>query len=183
MTSAPSEHGCNDVYKLRTGYWERTKSMVFDLRFCGKYFTRSIQHGSATKMVPVSGRCVRQSWFLLVWVRFGCHCRVSEDDYSKARRLTRHRVVASETFAAKFVADDVQSGLVVSMFTTGAFFGAALAGPSGDWAGRRITIMIGSLIFVLGGGLQTGAQTLAYLYSGRFLAGLGVGFLTMIVPL
>lgn len=92
-------------------------------------------------------------------------------------------VVASETFKAKFVANDVQSGLVVSMFTTGAFFGAALAGPSGDWLGRRLTIMVGSIIFVLGGSLQTGAQTLSYLWAGRFLAGLGVGFLTMIVPL
>lgn len=57
------------------------------------------------------------------------------------------------------------------MFTTGAFFGAALAGPAGDYLGRRWTISLGCLIFCLGGGLQTGAQTLAYLYSGRFFAG------------
>lgn len=92
-------------------------------------------------------------------------------------------VVASETFAAKFVANDVQTGLVVSMFTTGAFFGAAFAGPAGDWVGRRWTITVGSIIFVLGGSLQTGAENLGYLWSGRFLAGVGVGFLTMIVPL
>lgn len=92
-------------------------------------------------------------------------------------------VVASNTFADKFAADDVQKGLVVSMFTTGAFFGAAFAGPSGDWLGRRLTIMVGSIFFVLGGALQTGAQNLGYLWSGRFLAGFGVGFLTMIVPL
>ena len=92
-------------------------------------------------------------------------------------------VVASETFKAKFVANDTQSGLVVSMFTTGAFFGAGLAGLSGDYLGRRATIVVGAVIFCLGGGLQTGAQTLGFLWSGRFLAGLGVGFLTMIVPL
>lgn len=92
-------------------------------------------------------------------------------------------VVASNTFADKFAADDVQKGLVVSMFTTGAFFGAAFAGPSGDWLGRRLTIMVGSIVFVLGGALQTGAANLGYLWSGRFLAGFGVGFLTMIVPL
>ena len=33
-------------------------------------------------------------------------------------------VIASPTFASKFVANPTQSGLVVSMFTTGAFFGA-----------------------------------------------------------
>ena len=39
------------------------------------------------------------------------------------------------------------------------------------------------MIFILGGGLQTGAQSLDYLYAGRCLAGVGVGFLVMIVPL
>lgn len=59
------------------------------------------------------------------------------------------------------------------MFTAGAFFGAGFAGPTGDYFGRRWTITIGCIIFCLGGALQTGAQTLDYLYSGRFLAGLG----------
>lgn len=43
--------------------------------------------------------------------------------------------------------------------------------------------MTGALIFCLGGGLQTGAQDLGYLYSGRAIAGFGVGILVMIVPL
>ncbi|EEA20597.1 MFS sugar transporter, putative [Talaromyces marneffei ATCC 18224] len=70
----------------------------------------------------------------------------------------------------------------LSMLTTGAFFGAALAGPTGDYLGRRWTIAIGSLIFCLGGGLQTGAQNISYLYTGRFFAGFAAGILTMIVP-
>lgn len=57
------------------------------------------------------------------------------------------------------------------MFTTGAFFGASFAGVVGDWLGRRKTIALGAAIFCLGGGLQTGAQNLAYLYCGRFFAG------------
>jgi sugar porter (SP) family MFS transporter len=71
----------------------------------------------------------------------------------------------------------------VSVFTGGAFFGAGLAGPSGDKLGRKKTIMIGAIIFCLGGALQTGAQGLGYLYSGRAIAGLGVGILCMIIPL
>lgn len=59
------------------------------------------------------------------------------------------------------------------MFTTGAVFGAGFAGFTGDYLGRRVTIIIGSVIFCLGGGLQTGAQNIEYLWSGRFLAGLG----------
>lgn len=90
-------------------------------------------------------------------------------------------VVASPTFHNKFKANDTQTGLVVSMFTTGAFFGAAFAGPSGDYFGRRLTIVIGAFVFCLGGGLQTGAQNVGFLYSGRFIAGLGVGFLVMVI--
>lgn len=43
--------------------------------------------------------------------------------------------------------------------------------------------MIGAIVFCLGGALQTSAQNLGYLYSGRAVAGLGVGVLVMIVPL
>ena len=71
----------------------------------------------------------------------------------------------------------------MSVFTGGAFFGAGAAGPMGDKLGRRWTILIGALVFCLGGALQTGAQALSYLYAGRAIAGLGVGVLCMIVPL
>lgn len=43
--------------------------------------------------------------------------------------------------------------------------------------------MIGAVIFLLGGGLQAGAQNISYFYSGRAITGLGVGFLVMIIPL
>ncbi|KAB8338936.1 hypothetical protein FH972_021876 [Carpinus fangiana] len=75
-----------------------------------------------------------------------------------------------------------QTGAVVALFTGGAFVGAGMAGPTGDWLGRRLTIMIGAIIFILGGALQTGADHINYLYSGRVFAGVGVGFLTMVIP-
>jgi MFS family permease len=92
-------------------------------------------------------------------------------------------VVASPDFKARFDPNEAESGAVVSVFTGGAFFGAMFAGPAGDYFGRRLTILIGSIIFILGGGLQTGAQSLEYLYAGRVIAGIGVGFLVMIIPL
>ncbi|KAK8069534.1 hypothetical protein PG994_006150 [Apiospora phragmitis] len=96
-------------------------------------------------------------------------------------------VVGSQVYKDRFSpgmpdGDPVRNGAVVSLFTGGAVFGAFFAGPSGDWFGRRWTIFIGSIFFILGGGLQTGAQTYEYLYAGRAIAGLGVGFLTMIIP-
>jgi sugar porter (SP) family MFS transporter len=91
--------------------------------------------------------------------------------------------IASPNFKSKFGDDPDEVGAVVSIFTGGAFFGAMFAGPLGDRLGRKLTILIGAVVFVLGGGLQTGANTINYLYAGRCLAGVGVGFLTMIVPL
>lgn len=61
----------------------------------------------------------------------------------------------------------------MSVFTGGAFVGAFCAGPTGDALGRRLAILIGAVIFCLGGALQTGAQTINYMYSGRALAGIG----------
>ncbi|CAG8984157.1 hypothetical protein HYALB_00008158 [Hymenoscyphus albidus] len=93
-------------------------------------------------------------------------------------------VIASETFVSFFnEPSSVQTGMVVSFFTGGAFCGAALAGSSGDRWGRRWTILIGCIFFLIGGALQTGAQNINYLYAGRWLAGVGVGFLVMIIPL
>jgi MFS family permease len=76
-----------------------------------------------------------------------------------------------------------ESGAVVSLFTGGGFIGAGLAGPCGDLLGRRLTIMIGALIFCLGGALQAAGSHLNFFYAGRAVGGLGVGFLVMIVPM
>lgn len=73
-------------------------------------------------------------------------------------------------------------GVVVSLFTGGAFFGAFFAGPAGDRLGRRWTIFLGSIIFIIGGVFQTAAQTIHWMWGGRAIAGLGVGFLVMIIP-
>ncbi|KAJ3527835.1 hypothetical protein NM208_g10511 [Fusarium decemcellulare] len=82
-------------------------------------------------------------------------------------------VIASGNFKRQFGDDPNKTGAVVSVFTGGAFFGAFFAGPVGDRLGRKWTILIGALIFILGGGLQTGATHIDYLYSGRCLAGVG----------
>jgi MFS family permease len=69
------------------------------------------------------------------------------------------------------------------LLTAGAFFGAMFASPTTEYTGRRWTITIGAIIFIVGGILQTVANEISHLMAGRFLAGLGVGFLTMIIPL
>lgn len=43
--------------------------------------------------------------------------------------------------------------------------------------------MIGCIVFILGAALQTGTNGYAMMVTGRAIAGLGIGTLSMIVPL
>ena len=93
-------------------------------------------------------------------------------------------VVASDSFKALFleIDGDARSGTVVALFTAGCFCGAFFASFS-DPLGRRGTILMACCIFVVGGIIQTAGVAIAMLYVGRFIAGIGVGFLTMIIPI
>jgi MFS family permease len=93
-------------------------------------------------------------------------------------------VVASDSFIASFLGKnaDSRSGTVVALFTAGCFCGAYLASYS-DRLGRRKTILLACCIFVIGGVIQTAGVVIAMLYVGRLIAGIGVGFLTMIIPI
>lgn len=76
-----------------------------------------------------------------------------------------------------------QIGTVVSVLEVGAFVTSLLAGRLADLKGRRWVIAVGSLVFTLGGLLQASATNLWMLGLGRIISGLGVGFLSMIVPI
>ena len=56
------------------------------------------------------------------------------------------QVISANAFVSEFNPTDNETGAVVSVFTGGAFFGAAIAGVLGDALGRRLTIMIGALV-------------------------------------
>ncbi|KAE8348563.1 hypothetical protein BDV28DRAFT_87164 [Aspergillus coremiiformis] len=73
-------------------------------------------------------------------------------------------------------------GTVVAILEVGAFLSSLLVGRIGDLVGRRRTILYGSIVFFIGGALQTFANGLAMMMVGRIVAGLGVGALSTIVP-
>jgi len=54
--------------------------------------------------------------------------------------------------------------------------GALLASPIGDWLGRKKPILMGANFFLIGGGLQTGARRVIYLFAGRASAGFVITF-------
>ncbi|KAF4624385.1 hypothetical protein G7Y89_g13786 [Cudoniella acicularis] len=76
-----------------------------------------------------------------------------------------------------------QSSLIVAILSAGTFFGALMAAPLGDKLGRRLSLIIAVGIFAFGVLLQTIAMAIPLLVSGRFFAGLGVGVISVLVPL
>jgi MFS family permease len=73
-------------------------------------------------------------------------------------------------------------GTMVAILEVGAFISSLCVGRIGDVLGRRKTILYGSLIFIVGGALQTCANGMPMMMLGRIIAGLGVGALSTIVP-
>ena len=73
-------------------------------------------------------------------------------------------------------------GTMVAILEIGAFISSLSVGRIGDMIGRRRTILYGSMIFFVGGMLQTLANGMPMMMLGRIIAGLGVGALSTIVP-
>ena len=76
-----------------------------------------------------------------------------------------------------------QKGLVVAILLAGAAVGALVAGRVADQLGRRRTIFITSVVFVIGLLMSSFAPTLWVFWVSRFVIGLGVGSTSFVVPL
>ncbi|KAL2862502.1 sugar porter family MFS transporter [Aspergillus lucknowensis] len=75
------------------------------------------------------------------------------------------------------------SSNVVSLLTAGCFFGAIFAAYINDRIGRRYSLMIFAVVFLLGAAIQVGASHgIGMIYGGRVVAGLGVGGMSSITP-
>ncbi len=77
----------------------------------------------------------------------------------------------------------LQQELVTSLLLVGAAIGAVFAGRVADVIGRRPTIMITAVIFVVGVLLAAFAPAYLILVAARVIIGLGVGSASMVVPL
>ncbi|CAK5261934.1 unnamed protein product [Mycena citricolor] len=72
--------------------------------------------------------------------------------------------------------------LVVSILSAGTFFGALVAYPMGDIVGRKWGIIASCCVFSLGVGLQLDTQWATFIV-GRFIGGIGVGLVSVLVPM
>ena len=76
-----------------------------------------------------------------------------------------------------------QQELVTSLLLVGAVIGALTAGRVSDWIGRRPTVLITALVFIVGVLLAAFTPTYPILLVARVIIGLAVGSASMIVPL
>jgi MFS family permease len=67
-----------------------------------------------------------------------------------------------------------QGGITASM-SAGSFVGALAAGVLADRLGRRYSLMIASIIWIIGAVIQCSAHSVGHLIGGRIVSGLAVG--------
>lgn len=78
--------------------------------------------------------------------------------------------------------NDVQIEVLAGILNICALVGSLGAGRTSDQIGRRYTIVLASIIFLVGSVLMGYGPTYAVLLAGRCIAGVGVGFALMIAP-
>uniref|UniRef100_A0A0D6R2N4 Major facilitator superfamily (MFS) profile domain-containing protein n=1 Tax=Araucaria cunninghamii TaxID=56994 RepID=A0A0D6R2N4_ARACU len=78
--------------------------------------------------------------------------------------------------------NDVQIEMLIGSLNIIALLGAALAGRTSDAIGRRWTMALAALIFLLGSVVMALAPSFAWLMVGRLLGGVGVGYALLIAP-
>ncbi|KAF6757229.1 sugar transporter [Ephemerocybe angulata] len=95
-------------------------------------------------------------------------------------------VLAMRSFESRMgdaVADSGKKGWLVAILELGAWVGVLATGYLADKLSRKYTIVLAVIVFIIGVIVQTAAYTAASIFGGRFVTGLGVGSLSMAVPL
>ncbi|KAJ6789917.1 hypothetical protein PWT90_08122 [Aphanocladium album] len=78
----------------------------------------------------------------------------------------------------------ILQSLLVSLMSIGCLFGALSGAYTADWWGRRRSMSFGVAVFIVGNILQiTAINSWIHMMMGRFVAGLGVGNLSVGVPM
>ncbi|KAF9889858.1 hypothetical protein FE257_006948 [Aspergillus nanangensis] len=86
------------------------------------------------------------------------------------------------TTGALKATNSTSKGAVIASYQIGALIGALSCTFLGDWLGRRKTIFLGGVFTILGQVLQTASWGLIQFTVGRIILGLGIGQLSVAVP-
>lgn len=86
-------------------------------------------------------------------------------------------------FQSRFPLTPLKKGLLTSILELGAFGGSLTCSSLADRYSRKRTILLGCMIFIVGGLCQALAQEMWVLFLGRAVGGWGVGMLSCLAPL
>ena len=75
-----------------------------------------------------------------------------------------------------------QNGLLVAIGVAGAFLGSAFAGFLGDRYGRKKTLLLADLFFIIGSVVLAAAPDYWTVIGGRVIVGIGIGLSSVITP-
>ncbi|KAF4466907.1 low-affinity hexose transporter HXT3 [Fusarium albosuccineum] len=80
--------------------------------------------------------------------------------------------------------DSIIQSILVSLMSIGCLIGSLSGAYTADWMGRRRSLAFGVFIFIIGNIIQiTAMRSWVHMMMGRFVAGLGVGNLSVGVPM
>jgi sugar porter (SP) family MFS transporter len=71
----------------------------------------------------------------------------------------------------------------ISVVLIGCILGAAVAGTVADLIGRRLTLLVAGIIFLIGALISAFTPNEGILLAGRFVVGIGIGFSSVVAPL
>jgi len=77
---------------------------------------------------------------------------------------------------------DQDKAFINGLFGAGATVGAVSIPYIADKYGRRVTLLVSTLVFIFGAALQAAAPTMATMFVGRVFSGYGIGALSMVSP-
>jgi len=90
---------------------------------------------------------------------------------------------ALEGIQAEFDLGNGMTEVITSWVTLGALFGALAAGEIADRSGRRMALLIATILFTIGAALEALAPGTAVLVVGRLTVGFGVGVASVAAPI
>ncbi|KAI1007682.1 hypothetical protein K3495_g541 [Podosphaera aphanis] len=122
--------------------------------------------------------------------QYGYHLselNVPQDLLTCNKRAVHHASTPTTSFHRSLVhcipMREAEFAVLSSLFVLGGFSGAVTCGSGSSRYGRLTAMRITSLFFTLGSVLETVAESVAVMAFGRFLAGVGAGATTVVVPM
>ncbi|KAK0254459.1 hypothetical protein B0A54_13031 [Friedmanniomyces endolithicus] len=114
---------------------------------------------------------------------FGYHLAELNEPQEVITCSPQKATTTSPNFPQCIPMDTLQFGLVTSIFTLGGLVGALCGGPITTKYGRLKAMLVAAVFAAIGPFFEALATNIALFTTGRFIAGLGAGASTVIVPI